>query len=313
MSCFRSSSRWAFTLVELLVVITIIGILISLLLPAVQAAREAARRMQCSNNLKQMGLAMHNYASGWGEYFPPGSPAGFKHGLFSLILPYLEQLVVYDQLDINSSASNTLNNAANHQQRYTPIRCYVCPSWPYPTVYAATSTSAYYPGALTTYQGVAGAYPTKGPVVPSADGKIPMNGMFGWGFARSPGEVTDGLSNTLAIGEFVQIDVKSEAGYFFDFSVPPGNVRPWMLGGYFQSPSSYDLWASKVLEHPLNARVSKLIDGIGFNHLPHGSFHPGGAYFLLADGSVSFLSDNISFELYRGLGTCNGGELAILS
>ena len=304
--------RSGFTLVELLVVITIIALLIALLLPAVQAAREAARRMQCSNNLKQMGLAIHNYASTCSEYFPPGSRGGFKHGLFSLMLPYLEQMPVYEQLDINSSASNTLDDAANHQQRYTSIRCYLCPSWPYPTVYQATSTAARYPGALTTYQGVAGAYPSKGPIRSSADGNIPTNGMFGWGFARAIGEVTDGLSNTLAIGEFTQVDVKSEAAYFFDFSVPPGNVRPWMLGGFYQASSSYDLWASKVLEHPVNARVSKLVDGIGFNHLPHGSFHPGGASFLLADGSVSFLSEGIKFDLYRGLGTCNSGEQASL-
>ena len=301
--------RSGFTLVELLVVITIIALLISLLLPAVQAAREAARRMQCGNNLKQMGLAIHNYANTWGEYFPPGSPGGGKHGLFSLMLPYLEQTLIYEQLDIGSSASNTWDDAANHQQRYTSIRGYLCPSWPYPVVYGATA-SVYSPGALTTYQGVAGAYPTKGNVIASAVGNIPTNGMFGLGLVRSMGEVTDGLSNTLAIGEFVQIDAKSQTIYSPDFSVPPGNVRSWILAGTDSPHAAF--YAAKVLEHPVNAQVSRHADGIPFNYLPHGSFHPGGASFLLADGSVSFLSEGVKFDLYRNLGTCNGGEQANL-
>ena len=296
----------AFTLVELLVVITIIGILICLLLPAVQAAREAARRMKCGNNLKQMGLAVHNYANTWSEYFPPGSPAGFKHGLFSLMLPYLEQNAVYDLLDIYSSASHTQNDAANHQQRYTTIACYLCPSWPYPTSYSATS-SAICQGALTTYQGVAGAYPSKGPVVSSYEGDIPKNGMFGWGFARAMGEVKDGLSNTLAIGEFTQIDVKAAGAT--NYAVPPGNVRPWIFGGYYTTGNPC-LWASKVLGNPLNARLSRAADGIPFNYLPHSSFHPGGANFLLGDGSICFVADGIRFDVYRNLGTCDGGEQA---
>ena len=90
----------AFTLVELLVVIAIIGTLVALLLPAVQSAREAARRTQCSNNLRQMGLAMHTYASTYQERFPPGSRGKGIHGFFSIILPYIEQKAVYDRLTI---------------------------------------------------------------------------------------------------------------------------------------------------------------------------------------------------------------------
>ena len=304
----RISPRIAFTLVELLVVITIIALLISLLLPAVQAAREAARRMQCGNNLKQMGLAVHNYASTWNECFPSGGSGNCKHALFSLMLPYLEQMPLYDQLDINSSASNTLNDPANHQQRYSIIRTYLCPSWPYPVNYAATtSASILYPGALTTYQGVAGAYPTQPPVTTSVNGDVPKNGMFGYGYARNLGEVSDGLSNTLAIGEFVQIDVTAVAAAV-NYSTPPGNVRPWILGAH----GNGSLWASKVLVHPVNVRVNRVADGIPFNHLPHGSMHAGGTYFLLGDGSVSFVADGISFDVYQKLGTCAGGELAVL-
>ena len=292
-----------FTLVELLIVITIIGLLIALLLPAVQAAREAARRAQCGNNLKQMGLAVQNYACTWNEHFPPGSPGNYQHGLFSLMLPYLEQTVVYDNLNFNTPTTNTPSEAA----RYTPLSCYLCPSYPYPTLYQAAAV-VYCPGALTTYQGVAGAYPSNGPAVSSSQGQVPMNGVFGWGFARAVGEVTDGLSNTLAIGEFVQIDVKSVTSYPTDFTIPPGNIRPWILGG----GSVAILYASKVLDYPLNARVSRIADGIPFNYLPHGSFHPRGAHFLMADGSTSFVTGDINFSLYRNLGTCNGGEIASL-
>ena len=301
--------RKGFTLVELLVVITLMALLIALLLPAVQAAREAARRMQCGNNFKQMGLAIHSYASTWNECFPPGSPGAFKHGLFSLMLPYLEQVAVYDQLDLASSASNTMDSTANHDQRYTAIRTYLCPSWPYPVNYPATAAKVQYPGALTTYQGVAGAYPDKDPAMTSVQGNIPKNGMFGWGFARAMGDVTDGLSQTLAMGEFVQIDVKPKSGSTWDCSIPPGNVRLWIGGGYTSPPC---LWASKVLVYPLGARVSRQADGIPFNYLPHGSFHAGGSYFLLGDGSVSFLSDGIGLEVYQSLGTCQGGETVIL-
>ncbi|MCP4590129.1 MAG: DUF1559 domain-containing protein, partial [bacterium] len=93
-----------FTLVELLVVITIIGILIALLLPAVQAAREAARRMQCSNNLKQLGLAVHNYVSIYSEHFPLGCMGYERHGLFTAMLPFLEQDVVHDKLDLTGNS-----------------------------------------------------------------------------------------------------------------------------------------------------------------------------------------------------------------
>lgn len=98
--CKRKPHLQGFTLVELLVVIAIIGILIALLLPAVQLAREAARRMQCSNNLKQMGLALHNYLSTYRTHFPHGAWGHYRHGLFSTMLPYLEQKTIYDSFDL---------------------------------------------------------------------------------------------------------------------------------------------------------------------------------------------------------------------
>ena len=153
-----------FTLVELLVVIAIIGILIALLLPAVQAAREAARRAQCTNNLKQMGLSLHNYANTWKDCFPPGSSIGradipngkFKHGLFAFMLPYMEMATIYDQLDMSGLSTSFTYNEPEHI-RHEVISGYVCPSWPYPADYV--TGSMWSDGAITTYQGVAGPDP----------------------------------------------------------------------------------------------------------------------------------------------------------
>ena len=114
--------RFGFTLVELLVVIAIIGILVSLLLPAVQSAREAARRMECSNNLKQIGLALHNFQTANKEEFPVGAPGTGGHGMWTHMLPYLEQQNIYDNCEFDGSAGND-------PMLYTLIDFYVCPSY----------------------------------------------------------------------------------------------------------------------------------------------------------------------------------------
>ena len=285
-----------FTLVELLVVIAIIGILIALLLPAVQAARAAARRMQCSNNLKQMGLAMHNYACANKEYFPTGNTGElnrWKPGLWTLMLPYLEQQALYGKLDV-SGATDTIDDEEN---KYTPIPCYTCPSWPHPIVYRDRSIR-WLNGALVTYRGTCGAYPTVQPYTALADGNCPHNGMFGMNWARRMAEVTDGLSNTLAMGEFVQLDRTGS------YAVPPGNVRPWILGSSY----SMGMYGCMVVEYPINTDVDRFGDGIPGHWLPLGSFHPGGMNGLVADGSVTFLSDSMDLELYRQLTTVDGGE-----
>ncbi len=293
----------AFTLVELLVVITIIGILISLLLPAVQSAREAARRLQCSNNLKQMGLALHNYATTWKESFPPADTGGYKHALFTSMLPFLEQQALYDSmLDAERANPTTYTTQADEAHKYTAIAAYLCPSWPHPTVYRdLSSTWPLYlgEGAITTYQGVSGAYPNKAPYV-SGDGRVPQNGMFGMGYVRRMGDVTDGLSNTLAMAEFVHIDQQKQS-----YGAPPGNVRPWILG---MGQSRQGMYTAKVLVYAPNAKIERFVEGIPYNHMPMGSHHPGGMNVLLGDGSVTSLSESINLELYFQLATVNGGE-----
>jgi len=293
----------AFTLVELLVVIAIIGILIALLLPAVQAAREAARRAQCTNHLKQMGLALHNYMTANRECFPTGGAGPYRHTLFSHMLPYMEQTVIFNGFDLKL----TTDVAPNVQFRYTVVPEYICPSFRGETV-VRNNPPDYMTGALTTYQAVAGALLPGDTSIDksSAYGDIPRNGMFGWKFVRRVADVTDGLSNTLAIGEFVH------RNSYGSFSKHPGNVRPWLWGTNASSESQgYGSYTFKVIQYSVNAKINRAPEGPAmFNHLPMGSYHPGGANFLVGDGSVHFLSETLDLTIYRSLATCDGGENA---
>ena len=297
-----------FTLVELLVVITIIGILIALLLPAVQVAREAARRLQCTNNLKQMGLALHNYATTWDGAFPVGALGGSKpnnrHAVFSYMLPYLEMQAVYDQLDLNAACSD---DAANHHQQFTVIPAYVCPSWPHKIVWSvAESMSVMTAGAINLYQGVGGAFPAEAPYLVTTNfGNLPRNGMFGPNLWRRIDEVKDGLSNTLAMGEFANLNGAElqSSGHV---------IHAWISGSVaYANEDDIALMAAKVVANPINDPITSTACG-GFNHLAFTSCHPGGANFLVGDGSVVNLSENMEFLLYQQLATVARGETAML-
>jgi hypothetical protein len=135
-------------------------------------------------------------------------------------------------------------------------------------------------------------------------GNLPDNGLFGLNFYRSMGECKDGLSNTLAFGEFVHQDVTPSKAY----AKPPGNVRPWILGENGEKAS----YAFKVCEFAINAKVDRADDKVPFNHLPMSSFHTGGANFCIGDGSVRFLPETINFVLYEALATANAGETAVM-
>ena len=301
----RIHSR-GFTLVELLVVIAIIGILVAMLLPAVQAAREAARRMSCGNNLKQITLACHNYADSRTEHFPMGSGDNTHHGLFTLILPYIEQTALYDKCKIGTSGHGLT------EVRYTVVEPYICPSWPFSKVFSQASAPSYMKGAVTTYQGCAGSItkPISGGsttstfrVLANSFGDYPDNGTFRWIDPRPMRDMTDGLSNSLAFCEFVHRDTKDKNSQYYDKNLP-GNVRPWILGDNGDKAS----YAIKVVVYPVNANLDRAKDGIKFNHLPMGSFHPGGMQASAADGSVHFLGEYLNLDVYHALATCNGEE-----
>ncbi len=286
---FRGETR-GFTLVELLVVIAIIGILVALLLPAVQSAREAARRTQCISNLKQMGLAVQNEISASG-LLPRAQPKTGEHGLFVAMLPYLEQQPLYDQVMKNFEAGI---RPGQDPLRFTRIETYECPSYPEGTV--STSGESFQTGALTLYQGVGGAI-----VVPSQEvdaspfGDLPRNGPFQWGAKPVRiSQIARGTSNTMLIGEFIHID-RIPGG---TFSVPPGNIRPWMQVTINMVSYSY-----KVLQTPPNTQIDRVADGVAYSHLPMQSHHPGGVNFAYCDGSVQFVSDDIDFDTYQLLGT----------
>lgn len=314
-----------FTLVELLVVIAIIGMLVGLLLPAIQMAREAARTMQCANHQKQLALAAHNYAASQKDTFPEsvlkveqdGIMGNNTFGTFVLLLPYLEQGGLYNQIDLEQNARSYRYTDIGKSVVKTVVETYICPSWPDDIL--LEEDSEYKCGAILTYTGVGGvirtsaekddsgnAYPNTpaSQRVSSSHGDMPKNGMFEWGKGVGIRSVRDGLSNTLMFGEFVQRDSNIDSVWH----ATPGNVRPWFLGSTFDK--TLGCYSFKVITYG-NGRLNQKVDrndGVGYNHLPMGSFHTGGGNFARADGSTTFLSDRISYQVYSNLGTRDGGE-----
>jgi prepilin-type N-terminal cleavage/methylation domain-containing protein/prepilin-type processing-associated H-X9-DG protein len=294
--CNRSGRRpFGFTLVELLVVIAIIGILVALLLPAVQAAREASRRTKCTNNLKQLGLAIQNYIASKKGELPPGHPGNGindNHGLFTYLLPYIEEQTLFDSIDFSKPAN------FDQPARWTVIPAYLCPSYPYEPV---CLDNTFKTGALTTYQAVSGTlYLSTDPGFNSVTyGKLPYNGLFLWKKKRNVRHITDGMSSSLAIGEWVHIPLTGND------AKPPGSVRPWIWG---VTPGGDASFTIKAVQYPINARVDRDNGGAAWHHLPFGSYHPGGAHFVFGDGHVSFLNENMAIEAYMAVASCNSAE-----
>jgi prepilin-type N-terminal cleavage/methylation domain-containing protein len=300
----------AFTLVELLVVIAIIGVLVALLLPAVQAARESARRSQCTNNLKQMGLGGQNHMATYHGQLPPGylrEKGSFqKRGLFTSLLPFMEQQQVYDLIEFDKVSPPT---AFDDPVRDWIVSTYVCPSWPDPVVIQEGTPSMI--GAIVTYAGVGGAITSAS--VELVGEEYPDNGAFALkqqsptaivGHQRSAEEITDGLSQTYLIGEFVHRDCPLSTGCVD----PPGNVRPWYISGFQSGIGKIPLvYAFKELEYAPNTQgLTRSLHG--WNRMPMSSYHPGVTLFVYVDGSVHGVSDDISVDVYQARATVNGGE-----
>jgi prepilin-type N-terminal cleavage/methylation domain-containing protein/prepilin-type processing-associated H-X9-DG protein len=306
------NKKHGFTLVELLVVITIIGILIALLLPAVQAAREAARRMQCSNNLKQFGLALHTYQSAF-SMFPisssvwgPRSPANGKGWIVS-ILPQMENQSLFDQFvpgfagAFDLSSGSGMMNPLCREALKTRLPVLECPSDPSvqktsKDFHEAPGTGIGWQGteaAQTSYKGVLGNNILSNPLSaflaggPECLGLGHCTGILYrdtyWDGGVSIDRITDGTSNTFMVGEDIPEQNSFSIAYY-------GNC-------------DYD-----TCDIPLNYMDDPLGPGYWPNVMGFRSRHPDGANFCLADGSVTFVNQTIEGTLYRALGTKAGGE-----
>lgn len=273
--------RRGFTLIELLVVIAIIAILIALLLPAVQQAREAARRTQCRNNLKQIGLAMHNYHDVY-SILPYGANYSIRGPLVS-ILPMLEGANAYRKYDFNLYYTDPVNLEVINQT----LPMYLCPSM---TITRAVPEAACdEPGAASSY-GVSAGSECRGD-----------DGMFSGSFSSLRGtrfrDVTDGLSNTIMIGEF-NYQLKDYLWSAFSCPALAGQIRY----GSHRWGAGYPGISIGSTEGSLNVNTSA-------NSCTWRSDHVGGVQFCLGDGSVRFISENINADLLDGLATKQGSEI----
>lgn len=277
--------RRGFTLIELLVVIAIIAVLIALLLPAVQQAREAARRSQCKNNLKQIGLALFNYESST-QVFPFGvlgnngtaTAANPLHTWHSQILPYVDQQSLYFTYQFNS----TFNSAANAAPVLTTIPGFLCPTHPDRGPVGGAWGQNHYAGNAGTQSGL-----NDGLVYPLSAIRIR--------------DISDGTSQTLAVGE-IGYDLGGWArGSLTSGGGGGGQGYARAVLRWWQAPPAC---ARPGINPPVTTCNSSVERSLQFS-----SLHIGGIHALMCDGRVVFLSENMDVNLQRAIGTRNGGEV----
>jgi prepilin-type N-terminal cleavage/methylation domain-containing protein/prepilin-type processing-associated H-X9-DG protein len=326
-------ARRGFTLIELLVVIAIIAVLIALLLPAVQAAREAARRAQCVNNLKQIGLALHNYQSSNNAFPPPKIYSGSCGGKndangqtlnttgFTLILGFMEQTALYNAYNFSHPSSNAAWNGGNTGllgSAYTNttvvssiVASYACPSdkfppdvvtdittngptWAYSRQNARRSNYLFCSSQYTEYD------------CPPVQGGSPANrGVFFTDLASSFSDITDGSSNTCMVAESKQLHIYDTYGPYWG-----SGCHTSSHGVVYPPTASYSSWAGATTPNapwpfdPSTPDPTK--KGYAWRI---SSFHPGGVNVVFADGSVHFIKDTVNSYTWWALQTIRNGEV----
>ncbi len=353
------SHRRGFTLIELLVVIAIIGVLIALLLPAVQAAREAARRAQCTNNLKQMGIALHNYENSNGAFPPSGESTNFNTGglastqfvdgvaVFPRLLGYIEGQPIFNA--INFSLEYNSLGGGNLTAYTSVINVFLCPS-AVRSPSGGKDTVAGDPNA-TALEKAFGGYgvqdygptcytdidpmgrtgmPGSSPVTPYRNKAMRADGLLKAGMTRIS-EITDGTSNTIAIGEDAGRDARFLSPYVESFYNGVIATRPTLDPyGYPQGYRRYWRWGEPDSSYGVSGQVNNKYrpmycqpaytpcsdasgravagNNAGANDELF-SYHPGGCNALFGDGSVHFLKDSTNIVVLRKIVTLSGGEV----
>jgi len=319
-------SRRGFTLVELLAVIAIIALLVSLTLPAVQMARESARRSMCMNNIRQLSLACQQYLTQNGA-FPPGGVVRLATNLTTEqqcqlvatsataggppwtvhILPFLDGQARYDSYDMNGAFARSFGEtgATNRPRQFAFNASFVCPSDP---------NTASGPHGGTNYFACQGGgtdpgSPAQRACVTAGSRYIFHNGIFYANSAITPGHVRDGLSNVVLIGETryapaISRDPSISSGPRTYPGVGWDSALRWYQGGDYGMPIGLCATNQGINSYPHDPTSESYWYG---NHIlgTFGSRHPGGAAFTMADGSTHFLSESIDLDLYRRLGQRN--------
>jgi len=300
-----------FTLVELLVVIAIIGVLVALLLPAVQQAREAARRMQCSNNLKQLGLSFHNYHDTYGR-FPFGSiVAGrpYPMGWVPRLFPFFEQGSRWDAMETLAKDYAVTRSSYRYDDMdnpiFGPVPSIWCPSSTLGNVASDHPISANFPhariqGALH-YRAVSGSVDVDFRTAETGGGYAASGVMYPLSKTRF-GDIVDGTSNTLLLGETSRSRLWPS-----NMITGFGGLKPWNWGWYrYTASNGYD-WLEidhKTVQFPINYTGT-----FTTNMTPFTSEHPGGAMFANCDGSVSFQPETLNLDVLKALSTRQNGEV----